>query len=239
VVFAKIFSASGWHFVGAAVANVTSFKLKPKTKKLILYVSVFAGVSLAVYFLGARIEVKDIKQIIEKAGVLAPLLYIVILLSTYVVAPFSGTPVFFAGYLAFGKTVQIYSYFTQILAAAVNFWIARGFGRGLVLRLVGDKNMGRVDRFADNYGIGSLIFLRVFQGHFHDFISYAYGLTNIKFTAYFIVSALAPIPWAILWYFYIFDRVENVGDLTMWLLLTIAPLYAVSIFLFRKLSSRR
>ena len=35
---------------------------------------------------------------------------------------------------------------------------------------------------------------------FHDVISYAFGLTNLKFKQYFIVSTLGMVPATIIWY---------------------------------------
>lgn len=180
-------------------------------------------------------RVEDITSVVEKGGVWAPILYVSVLLLTYIIAPLSGTPVFFAGYLLFGKTVQIYNYVAALIGAVANFWIARKLGRGRVSDLIGAGNMKKIDQFTNNYGIKSLVLLRILQGQFHDFIAFAYGLTNIKFIPYLIVSALAPIPWFLLWYFYIFDHIQTIGDLTIWLLLTVAPLYIVSLFLVQYL----
>ena len=195
--------------------------------------------SLIIFYVGTRVGVDDITRTVERAGIWAPVLYTFILALTYVVAPLSGTPVFLAGYILFDKKVQFFNYPATLAGAVINFWIARKFGRGLVSKLVGKRNVNKVDRFTENYGVKSLIFLRLFQGQFHDFIAYAYGLTNMDFISYLIVSILAPIPWFLLWYFYIFDHVKNIGDLTVWILITIAPLYVISAFLFRGLKGKQ
>lgn len=206
-----------------------------KNKKIGLYLFFLIVVSLGIYYLGSRIRLEDITRVVEDAGVWAPVLYSLILTLTYVIAPLSGTPVFLAGYFLFGRNVQFLNYFACLLGAVINFWIARRFGRGVVSKLVGERNISKVDRFTENYGVKSLIFLRLLQGQFHDFIAYAYGLTNMKFVPYFIVSVLAPIPWFLLWYFYIFNQIENVRDLSLWLLITVAPFFVISAFLIRKL----
>ena len=210
-----------------------------KSRKLFFYLFLLAGISLVIYCLGRKVSVDDIVHTVERAGFWAPVLYVFILALTYVIAPLSGTPVWFAGYLLFDKKVQILGYFAALLGAIANFWIARKFGRGVVSKFVGEKSMDKIDQFTEEYGVKSLIFLRLLQGQFHDFIAYAYGLTSMKFVPYFVISVLTPIPWLLLWYFYILNRVENLGDFAWWFFITIAPLYIVSIFLFRKLKEKR
>lgn len=206
--------------------------MKGRLKDLYPYLFIFIFVSLIIFLLGSKVSSDEISEVVQKAGVFGPLLYILIFASTHVIAPLSGTPVFFAGFGLFGDKIQIYTYLATMLSAIVNFWISRIWGRDLVKKLAG-KDLEKIDEFTKDYGIKSLIFLRVFQGHLVDFISYAYGLTNIKFTPYIIVSALAPIPWLLFWQFYIFPRVEDIGDFSVWFLITLVPFIIISWFFFR------
>ena len=120
-----------------------------------------------------------------------------------------------------------------MLSATVNFWIAKKLGRNLVAKLFGKKDMNKIDQFTEDFGVKSLIFLRIYQGHLVDFISYAYGLTSMKFTSYIVITVLAPIPWLLLWQFYIFPRVNNISDFTTWFLVTLMPFLLISWFFFR------
>jgi uncharacterized membrane protein YdjX (TVP38/TMEM64 family) len=60
--------------------------------------------------------------------------------------------------------------------------------------------MATVDRFTVEHGIVSLFILRVLMGSFNDFISYALGLTSMKFKTYYTVSLVAAIPGTLIWY---------------------------------------
>ena len=214
-------------------------KFKAKAKKLILYFLFFVFASLGIYFLGLKVGPEDITHIIEKAGFWAPATFILIMALTYIIAPLSGTPAFFAGFMLFKNRVQIYNYFAVLLAATVNFWIAKKWGRNIVSKLLGRKNIEKIDQFTKDYGVKSLILLRLFQGHLHDFISYAYGLTNMSYVPFIIISALTPIPWLLLWQFYIFKRVKNIGEFTLWFVVTLIPFLIISGFFATKFRKKQ
>jgi uncharacterized membrane protein YdjX (TVP38/TMEM64 family) len=209
-----------------------------KKRTAFLYLAVLVVTSLLIFLLGQRISGEKITSFVKGVGVWAPLVYILLIVSTQIIAPLSGTPIIFAGYELFGDRLQLYDYFAVIISGIANFWIARRFGRDLVLKMVGKKEMGKVDSFVEDYGVKTLIFLRVFQGHLHDFISYAYGLTKMSFYPYFTITVLGRIPWLLFWQFFVFPRVDNVTEFTLWYLLTLVPLFIVS-WLFLKYDRRK
>lgn len=156
---------------------------------------------LIIYFVSRTIPQETIRQYINQAGIFGPLLFILFSFITYVVAPLSGSPILFAGFYAFGNKVIFFATLASYLSFFVNFLIARKYGRPVVEKLVGKKDIHKVDLMVKNYGLGTLFFLRVFQGAFHDFVSYAAGLTEMKFSSYITVSTIAVIPGTLLWYY--------------------------------------
>lgn len=197
---------------------------------LFLLISIFG----AVYFLGSRIDHRLIRNYIGNAGPWGPVIYIFLMLLTFVFAPLSGTPLFFAGWLLFGKYFQIYNFIAAYAGMIINFSIARKWGRGAVIKFVGAKSMAEMDKFTENYGIKTLIFLRLTQGYFQDFTSYAFGLTKMKFTSYAIISAVVPLPWLAFWQFYIIKKIDNLSDLTVWFIGLTIPIFIVSIFVLSR-----
>ncbi|EKD85803.1 MAG: hypothetical protein ACD_37C00604G0001 [uncultured bacterium] len=173
-------------------------KLK-NSKYLSILITVI--VFLIIYLLGRTIPQETIKRLIEDAGPLGPFVFILLSLLTYVVAPLSSVPLLFVGFYAFGKTVVIYSVFAAFISSIINFLIARKWGRSIVKKFLGEREMEKIDKLAQNYGLPALFLLRLFQGGIHDFISYAAGLTQIKFSSYILVTILGMIPGAIVWYF--------------------------------------
>lgn len=204
---------------------------KNLTKKNLAYLVLFVVACILIYFLSKKIQVQEVVVVVRKAGVWGPVILILLLASTFIFAPLSSTPFFIAGYLLFDKNIQIFNYLAAMLAAGVNFWIARLWGRQIVIKMTGEKNMEKVDRLVVNSGLKSLIFLRVFQLQMHDVISYTSGLTKINFWPYFLVSVLAPIPWTALWYFVIFNRINNLAEFLVWFNLSYLPFWAISFLL--------
>lgn len=186
------------------------------------------------YFFGLKINPDTVAGLIGESGPWAPVVFILFMTATFIAAPISGTPLFFAGYLLFDNMFLVYNYLSMAISMVINFYIARKWGRNLVIKFVGLANIEKVDHFTKDYGLKALIFLRIFQGQFQDFISYAYGLTKIKFTPYIIVSLLGPIPWTLAWRYLIFPKVDNFAQLTVWYGFSLVPFLVLSWFIFRK-----
>lgn len=172
--------------------------------KLQLGIIITIIISLIIYLLGKQIPSEIIEIFIQESGPWAPVIWITTHQLSYVIAPISGFPFLVAGFYLFGKDVVIYSYIVVLIGASINFWIARIWGRSLVEKLAGKGAIMKIDKLSKEFGIVTLIALRMFtQGGIGDFVSYALGLTKIKFSIYFLITALAIIPGNVLWYYVI------------------------------------
>ncbi|HJY98640.1 MAG TPA: VTT domain-containing protein [Patescibacteria group bacterium] len=208
-------------------------------KKVITYLLLIVLVTAAFAIWGSKIDANIVASFIQKMGFWGKFVFVILLIVTQVAAPVSGMPLLFAGYLMFASNVLLYSYLASMVSSIINFSIARKWGRAWIIKMIGNDDMKKVDTFTQHYGVGSLIFLRIFQGHLNDFISYAYGLTNMKMTPYMVVTIFAPIPWLSLWYLYIFPRVGNVGDFSIWFLIMLIPLFVISWFYSRYIKRKK
>jgi len=139
-------------------------------------------------------------------------------------APLSSTPLFFAGFAIFGKQVILYHFLANLISFGVNFWIARIWGRRLTQKLVGEKNMAKVNRLAQKHGLKTLAFLRLSQWYLNDFTSYAFGMTKIKFWPYFLTSFFASLPLFLIWWFVLAPSLDS--------LFTFALLWAIFFIAF-------
>jgi uncharacterized membrane protein YdjX (TVP38/TMEM64 family) len=190
-----------------------------------------------IYILSNSIPKETIQKFIEDAGLLGPLIYVFLTLLTYIFAPLSGTPLIYVGFYLFGQHLVFFHVIATIISSVINFWIARTWGRGLTIKLVGESSIVKVDKFTEKYGLQSLFILRVFQGGIHDFISYAAGLTSIKFWPYFIISTLGMIPGNLIWYFFA-SRTENpliFTSFTLILATSFSLLYIFIVYLYKRL----
>lgn len=166
------------------------------------------ALSVALFFIGRQIPKEAIEELVRGSGPLAPIVYIILHQISFVFAPISGFPFLVAGFYLFGKNVIIYNYFVIIIGSAINFLIAKKWGRPIVRRFVGEKSLAKIDSYSRTYGKTTLIALRIIQGGIGDFVSYAYGLTTMRFRTYMIITILASIPGNALWYF-IISKTDN------------------------------
>lgn len=204
--------------------------------KFQLGLAIVAFISIALYFLGKQIPKEVIESFIKNAGPWAPIAYILTHQISYVIAPISGFPFLIAGFYLFGKTMVIYTYFVVILGSTINFWIARKWGRPFVGKFVGEGALKKVDQLSREYGIITLIAIRMLQGGIGDYVSYAYGLTPMKFSTYIIITALSTIPGSLLWYYVISktNSLEQSLAATVLLALSSALIFFTGHFLIRR-----
>lgn len=203
-------------------------------KWLSLFITIF--LFLIIFLLGKLVPEQSLRTFIDEAGALGPLAVILLCLIAYIIAPISSTPAIFAGYYAYGKNVIFLATFASIISFVVNFWLARKWGRSLVQKLVGAAKMKKFDKFTENYGLLSLFFLRLLQAGLHDFVSYASGITKIRFWPYLGVSLLAEIPGTLLWY-YVATKTNNPISFTFftWLMAVVLSLiFLVGVLVTRK-----
>ena len=152
------------------------------------------------YFLTRVIPEENVRVLLKSAGIWAPLVFITLSLLTYIAAPISGTPLLFAGFYIFGVNVIFLTTIAVFISTITNFWISKIWGKSLVQKFVGKRGMEKIDRLTKSYGLTTLFALRLLGGSFHEFISYAAGLTSMRFSSYFAISTTVLIPGNILWY---------------------------------------
>lgn len=136
---------------------------------------------LVPFLISTKIPENSIRQAISKSGSFGPLVLILILWSTNIIAPLSASPFLFVGFYLYGNNVVLYAYVAAIIASVSNFWIARKWGRTLVQKLAGTDSLEKIDKLASDCGMQTLLIFRLFLREFHDVVSYAYGLTEMNF----------------------------------------------------------
>ncbi len=160
-------------------------------RTLILGGVVFVALTLGMLAVIEWIGVERIQQAIEDSGPLAPLVYIVLKMATYIFAPLSSGPIQLSAGILFGFVPGLtYTMIGEVLGGSISFLIARKLGRPFVRRLVGEEGIGRVDHFVGQLGgWKALVWSRLFLATIYDFISYAAGFTRtITLLQYVLVS---------------------------------------------------
>jgi uncharacterized membrane protein YdjX (TVP38/TMEM64 family) len=152
----------------------------------------FASITIVEMFDGAA----KMRAWIENAGAWAPLVYILLKASTYVIAPLSGTPVKLAAGALFGFWEgAALALVGDTLGASLNFWIARLFRDRGISKIAGKKSIKQIDQMTEHVGgWRALLAARLLLSSLYDFISYAAGISNLQFKHFFWVTVLAGVP---------------------------------------------
>jgi uncharacterized membrane protein YdjX (TVP38/TMEM64 family) len=170
---------------------------QPLPKGLITALIIALAISaLSILIVNAFDGATKMRHWIMGAGAWAPLVYVGLKASTYIIAPLSGTPVKLAGGVLFGFWEGAALSLTgDMVGASANFWIARLFRDKAIHRLAGRKAIRQVDELTEHVGgWRALVAARLFLSSLYDFISYAAGLSKLPFKYFFLVSLIAGIP---------------------------------------------
>lgn len=177
----------------------------------------------------------EFRAFTSSIGIFGPLIVIVYMVVSHIVAPLAGLPAVLLGASIYGivKTI-FFIYIAGLVSCAINFWISRRFGREWVARLMGKKTMKQVDDFTQVAGVKMLIAGRLFGFALFEIISYAAGFTNMKFKTYFIITVIfSAIPAAIFGYaFKDVDFLSGTGQI-LWIG-AIVIVGAVFIFMIKR-----
>ncbi len=188
--------------------------------------------TLLIYF-SANFSSDEISQFILKAGIYAPLLYILIQIAGQIFAPLSTSALFVAGFILFGKTAIIYSILTWLITSATNFLLARKYGKKVLKKFIGEDGVRRIEEIAERIDNKNFIWLRLSTFYINDFASYAFGLTNISFSRYYLVSIFSMIPWSIIMSI-LMQNGESPLFTTLKIFLSMIPFAILSYFFLRK-----
>ena len=153
----------------------------------------------AVGILG-RGDIVGLRDYIVSFGLWAPVASCLLMVLQGLVAPVPSFLITFANGLAFGVFWGwMLSLFGHVLAASVCFGISRALGRLPVEVLVGKVGLQSADRWFARWGVYAVFAGRLLPGVAFDAISYAAGLTRMRFRSFIAATALGIFPQTFLY----------------------------------------
>lgn len=117
-----------------------------------------------------------------------------------IIAPLPAFLITFANASLFGAFWGgVLSWTSAMAGAALCFFIARVFGRSAVERLTGKTVLENMDAFFERYGKHAILVCRLLPFVPFDPVSYAAGLTSIRFRHFFIATGIGQLPATIVY----------------------------------------
>ncbi|KST65329.1 TVP38/TMEM64 family protein [Mastigocoleus testarum] len=166
--------------------------IKKSNFKKILFPIIFAVFIYILITVGLKFIGLERAQIwIKNTGNWAPILFVILCIMSLVLAPLSGSSLFITGGTLFGKEFAfILSFVASIIGCSINFWISKKFGRRVVCHFLGKNNLGELDKFISRLrSRHSILYITFIMPLSQDIVSYAVGLTKIKYT-HFLISLI-------------------------------------------------
>lgn len=119
------------------------------------------------------------------------------------------------------------SFWSSMVGAALCFYIARTLGRDVVEKITTKTGLAKVDEFFERYGKNSILICRLLPFVSFDIVSYAAGLTPIKFWDFFIATGLGQLPATI-----VYSYLGNLAGSTKTIFISIVSVVALSALVY-------
>jgi uncharacterized membrane protein YdjX (TVP38/TMEM64 family) len=159
-----------------------------------------------------RGDIAGLRDYIVSFGLWAPVASCFLMVLQALVAPVPSFLITFANGLAFGVFWGwVLSVFGHVLAASVCFGISRALGRVPVEVLVGRTGLESADRWFARWGVYAVFAGRLLPGVAFDAISYAAGLTNMRYRNFLVATTLGIVPQTFLYSYLGRQAPEYVG----------------------------
>lgn len=145
-------------------------------------------------------DTEPVKEYIRSFGSLAVVISFAFMVFQSLAAPLPAFLITFANAAIFGWIGgAVLSWTSSMVGAAACFGIAKLYGRNTVTKLTGKTSLASVDRFFDKFGAKSIVIARLLPFMPFDIVSYAAGLTSMKFWPFFLATGIGQLPATILY----------------------------------------
>ncbi|MBN2853785.1 MAG: TVP38/TMEM64 family protein [Clostridia bacterium] len=157
------------------------------------------GRSLFIRLKGVFSSQEQLQQYVESYGILAPLIFLFIQTLQVIIAPIPGNITTLAGGAVFGVWEGfLYGTIGIVTGSVIAYWLARFYGKPLVIRLVGSD---MYNKYADTFiGRSFIVLLTVFLFPFFpdDALCLIAGISKIKFGLFILLVVIGRSPGILL-----------------------------------------
>ena len=145
-------------------------------------------------------DTTPIKNFISAYGPYAMAVSFLLMIFQSVIAPLPAFLITFSNAALFGWWQgAILSWSSAMAGACLCFYIARILGREATERLTTKVGLQEVDVFFEKYGTHAVLIARLLPFVSFDIVSYAAGLTSMRFAPFFIATGLGQLPATIVY----------------------------------------
>ena len=147
---------------------------------------VIGGLLNSVYPISPR----EVHLFIRTLGVWGPAAIVAGIALLIVFVPVPTIPVEIAAGIGYGALLgTVYALLGNLIGASIAFFLARRFGRPVLVRVMPERALASIDRMAESLGVRLLILMRLLPLFDFKVVSYAAGLTDMTYRDYLLGTA--------------------------------------------------
>lgn len=135
-----------------------------------------------------------IVNFVNSAGPFGPLAYILVQILQTIIAPIPGNVVGAVGGFLFGFWGILWTTIGSAIGVFIVFYLAKKYGRKLVLKLTKKKDLGKFDKIPEERAGTIFFMLFLIPGLPDDIISYAAGLSKISIPKLLVLWVVGRMP---------------------------------------------
>lgn len=174
----------------------------------------------------ASLDQQGVEQFIRSWGPQAAAVSFLLMILQAIVAPLPAFVITFANASLFGACWgALLSWSSAMAGAALCFYLARILGREAVEKFTGRAVLNSMDGFFTRYGKHTILICRLLPFVPFDPVSYAAGLTSMRFRHFAIATAIGQLPATLVY--------SWVGSLltggTFWFMTGLSILFALGV----------
>ena len=153
---------------------------------------------------------------IDSFGILTPIIFVLLKISTLVIAPLGGTPLYFIAGSLFGNFYGLaLSLLGDALGLTICFLLSRFYGHKIVEIFAGENFFKKViNTVAVLKDSKSMIKARIALIVMPEILAYASGLSRINFLTFFLISMLFSVPIDFMYVFFGSQIVATIAEHT-------------------------
>lgn len=174
------------------------------------------------------LNLESVIELIRSYGAFAAVISFFLMILQSILSPIPALLITLSNAAVFGWWKgALLSFWSSMAGAALCFYIARTLGRDVVEKITTKTGLAKVDEFFERYGKNSILICRLLPFVSFDIVSYAAGLTPIKFWDFFIATGLGQLPATI-----VYSYLGNLAGSTKTIFIAIVSVVALSALVY-------
>lgn len=145
-------------------------------------------------------DINKVVNYIKSFGPYAAIISFLLMVFQSLLAPIPAFLITFANAMIFGWWQgAILSWTSSMVGAAICFYIARIFGRDVVLKFTSNSALNQIENYFKKYGSKTILICRLLPFVSFDIVSYFAGLTPMSFVSFILATGIGQLPATIIY----------------------------------------